>query len=66
MDKEIWQGASREQKTQGTNINQDKEPVWDRKNDIRSRFETDIWWCQNLDQVQIKHKLGLKQSTGVE
>ena len=24
------------------------------------------WWCQNLDQSQIKHKLGLAESTGVD
>ena len=23
------------------------------------------WWCQDLDQAQIKHELGLAESTGV-
>ena len=24
------------------------------------------WWCQDLDQAQIKHELGLGESTGVD
>ena len=24
------------------------------------------WWCQDLDQAQIKHELGLAESTGVD
>ena len=24
------------------------------------------WWCQDLDQVQIKHEVGLAESTGVD
>ena len=24
------------------------------------------WWCQDLDQAQIKHELGLAESTSVD
>ena len=25
-----------------------------------------FWWCQDLDQAEIKHELGLAESTGVD
>ena len=33
---------------------------------LKEILKLTYWWCQDLDQAQIKHELGLAESTGVD
>ena len=33
---------------------------------LQNNLKLTYWWCQDLDQAQIKHELGLAESTGVD
>ena len=37
-----------------------------RKMTLEEILKLTYWWCQDLDQAQIKHELGLAESTGVD
>lgn len=33
---------------------------------LEEMLKLTYWWCQDLDQAQIKHEVGLAESTGVD
>ena len=60
------QEAGKREKAQSRDIDQERQLVREKQNDFGRDCEVDDWWCQDLDQSQIKHELGLAESTVVD
>ena len=52
------------QKTQGGNIYSERQLVCTKKYEQVLKFR--YWWCQDLDQSQIRHEMGIGCGTGVD